>query len=77
MVDREKGWDYHRMLGETYGSVFRFSGFFGVSISLANRLCYIQWDLQSRALYIFDPVALHSIVIKNQDIYERSDFALA
>ncbi|KAF8633081.1 hypothetical protein AX15_001529 [Amanita polypyramis BW_CC] len=49
------GWDFHKHIGETYGSVVRLNGMFS-----------------ERILYVFDPKALHHIVVKDQLIYEPS-----
>ncbi|KAF8896616.1 cytochrome P450 [Infundibulicybe gibba] len=50
------GWDFHRYIAETYGSVIRVHALFG-----------------EKQLYIFDPKALHHIIVKDQYIYEETD----
>ncbi|KAF8910643.1 cytochrome P450 [Gymnopilus junonius] len=56
LVDTKNGWDFHRKLRETYGSIIRLKGMFG-----ANHL------------YVFDPKALHHILVKDQYIYDETE----
>ncbi|KAJ6587621.1 cytochrome P450 [Mycena vulgaris] len=50
------GWDFHKELEENYGQVVKLHGLLGVSP--ATTLC-------------FDPAALHSILVQDQDLYEE------
>ncbi|KAJ3970683.1 cytochrome P450 [Lentinula raphanica] len=50
-----KGWAFHEMLAEKYGSLVRLHGSYG-----------------RKALYIFDPKAMHTVLVKDQDKFEES-----
>lgn len=75
LFNPEDAWDFHKAIGRQYGSVIRFTEMFGVSTHVAKKCCQItQAYSQKRALYVFDPKALHSIVVKEQYVYERASF---
>ncbi|KAJ6533788.1 cytochrome P450 [Mycena vulgaris] len=59
-------------LEENYAQVVKVHGLLGVttdSIQPSLRLIYV---VQERTLFVFDPTALHSILVKNQDVYEET-----
>ncbi|KAJ3479304.1 hypothetical protein NLI96_g9146 [Meripilus lineatus] len=73
---RHEGWKLHDELSENYGGVSRIIGALGVKYpffidvtthSVASRF-------QKRVLYVYDPLALHSIVIKDQAHYEEAPY---
>lgn len=78
LYDRQ-GWNFQDNLDEKYGSVVRFTGMFRVSRTLRLSLSYAH-DLRKRqkeALYVFDPKALHHIIVKDQNVFERASFAVS
>ena len=70
IVDHD-AWGYLRSLVDTYGPVSRIHGFFNVcvftrlSVSVCLCLPKVPW------LHVYDPKALHSILVKDQDSFYR------
>ncbi|KAG2003363.1 cytochrome P450 [Coprinopsis cinerea AmutBmut pab1-1] len=54
---RPDAWDFHRDIAQTYGGVVRLTGPLGT---------------QRSQLYVYDPKALHHIVVKEQHVYEEA-----
>lgn len=69
------------MLGTRYNKVVKLNGLFGVStgsICLKRRRIIIVNIVtpQRRILYVFDPVALQQILIKDMDSYDAPEWFL-
>ncbi len=76
MVHRHHGWDFHTNIEQNYGAVVRIEEMFKVNISsLVPQLNAMTSypGSQQRALYVYDPKALHSIILKDQHTYRKPD----
>jgi hypothetical protein len=65
------GFSTHDYIAKNYGQVVRYHGAFGVSYNLCTRDANGLICTQARCLYVFDPKALSSIVMKDQMLYEE------
>lgn len=79
------GWEFYRKLSEDYApGIVKLRGLLGVShyyttqprlsIKASNSLL---GNLQARELYVYDPLALHHILVKSPDIYEKTPIVLS
>lgn len=73
-----KGLPFHLELVERFGGMVKVYGFFGVGSSpflrFVRTICLLTdflWS-QDEQLYISDPRALQSILLKDQDAYEET-----
>ncbi|KAG6916982.1 hypothetical protein DXG01_004411, partial [Tephrocybe rancida] len=68
-----KGLPFHQELVERFGGMVKVHGFFGVS-DYSPHSVYLGSEMsdQDEQLYVSDPRALHSIVIKEQDAFEET-----
>ena len=67
------GWGFHKHIERAYGSVVKINGYFGVNQFHDGHDEYCYWlNGQDKQLYVFDPKALHHIVVKDQYIYEET-----
>ena len=72
-------WDFVRDVVETYGPVAKLQLFLGVSVfllSIAPALIQLP-SSQTKWLHVYDPKALHSVFVKDQDHFDRGPVALA
>ncbi|KAI0716897.1 cytochrome P450 [Earliella scabrosa] len=61
----KNGWDFIQHLTDAYPGVARLSGPLGVRVTVAP---------EYRMLYVFDPAALHTIVVKEQHVFEEAEW---
>lgn len=68
------GWAFQKELANKYGSVARLYGPLGVIRSIA-KICVCPLTsttpCQGKMLFVYDPLALHHIVVKDQHIFEE------
>ena len=73
------GWDFFSKLQENYEAAVRLNGVLKVrlykTIHGVPFVLLIGW-IKSDLLYIFDPLALHHMLLKNQDAFDTSRAAL-
>ena len=63
--------DYHYPMMEKYGHAVRLKG--GISgVSSPSSFLARTFLVQTGALYITDPAALHAILVRNPNIFEES-----
>ena len=72
MFNRD-AWGFHKRLIHEYGPVSVVRGLLGVCAQfrpVTKR--YPDVSLQERMIYVFDPKAMHNIIVKDQYIYEET-----
>lgn len=69
--DRQ-GWQFHRVLSERFGGVVKLTMPFGVRFLQDLNMWFGTHSEQATWLFVFDPKALHEIVVKHQDVYEET-----
>ena len=64
---------------ETYGPVAKLQLFLGVGIfnSVHDVGTHVTPRFQTKLLHVYDPKALHSVFVKDQDHFDRGVVALA
>ena len=72
MFNRES-WDFQHELYNKYGQVVKADALFGVCVNQTDCGGYTAEDCQNKWLFVFDPLALHHVVLKDQHIYEETE----
>ena len=71
-------WPFHEEVWSRFDRVARINGFYGVcfasSLPLAN--LGLTRLVQKSMLYVYDPKALHHILVKDQYVYEETPIFL-
>lgn len=76
LMDRH-GWDFVDELGSRYNKVVKLTGQLGVSGFPSQYPCIlIEISSQSRVLYVFDPLVLHHIFVKDGDSFDLPEWAI-
>ena len=71
MFDRTtKGWEFQDTNSQRYSQLFKFHESLGVGVRASG--FWILADMTQRTgLYVYDPKALHQIVVKEQSVFEE------
>lgn len=73
LTDRLGSEQWAKQLVERYGPIAKLSAPFGVSIQFDNSTpMSLPVNLQRTWLHVYDPKALYSITIKDQEFWEKS-----
>ena len=71
----KNGWNYLQDLTDSYPGIVKLTGPLGVCFAPLNSLFTFLMVVpfrQHRMLYVWDPAALHSILVKDQYVYEEA-----
>ncbi len=64
-------YQFRKDISERYGRVVRLLGLFSVSASHVSPAWFLTMVMKKPQLFVFDPIALHAILVKEHHIFEE------